>query len=62
MHAIGSERLRVRRTHTRTSSQPHVAAGVNLSCMQEIYFCYYCDRLFDNEANLVVHQKNKHYK
>lgn len=25
-------------------------------------FCYYCDRVFDSEANLIIHQKNKHFK
>lgn len=29
---------------------------------QEIIFCYYCDRLFGDEVNLVTHQKNKHFK
>ena len=23
---------------------------------EEIFFCYYCDRVFDNEANLIIHQ------
>eukprot|EP00877_Chromochloris_zofingiensis_P004540 jgi/Chrzof1/14087/Cz08g24200.t1 len=25
-------------------------------------WCFYCDRLFSDEATLVQHQKNKHYK
>ncbi len=25
-------------------------------------FCYYCDRIFDDESALIVHQKNKHFK
>ena len=25
----------------------------------ELFFCYYCDRQFSDEAALVVHQKNK---
>eukprot|EP00624_Nannochloropsis_granulata_P000002 evm.model.NODE_10003_length_20220_cov_27.836004.2 len=25
-------------------------------------WCYYCDRAFDDEATLLLHQKNKHFK
>ncbi len=25
-------------------------------------FCYYCDRVFDDEAMLVQHQRAKHFK
>ena len=25
-------------------------------------WCFYCDRAFDDEANLLLHQKNKHFK
>lgn len=25
-------------------------------------FCYYCDRIFDDEAMLVQHQRAKHFK
>lgn len=25
-------------------------------------FCYYCDRIFDDEAQLVQHQRSKHFK
>lgn len=25
-------------------------------------WCFYCDRVFNDEATLVQHQRNKHYK
>lgn len=25
-------------------------------------FCYYCDRVFDDEAQLVQHQRSRHFK
>ena len=28
----------------------------------QVFFCFYCDRLFNDEATLVQHQKAKHYK
>ena len=27
-----------------------------------LFFCYYCDRRFDNEQTLILHQRAKHFK
>jgi len=29
---------------------------------RDVFFCYYCDRDFDDEQTLIIHQKNKHWK
>lgn len=29
---------------------------------EEVIWCYYCDRTFQDEPTLIVHQKNKHWK
>jgi len=44
------------------NSNPGKCMGRKKKPIRPIIFCYYCDRLFDNEGVLIQHQRSKHFK